>query len=162
VTSVIPSDVWHRIQAFLIPPRRVTLIYTYSNLYSITIRKRYYYYTAKFHQDNFILQLRQPHQVIMSTIIRPQALLRASTIHSPHPLFTTLNLASSSRRCLSTSLSRNAPPKGVRHNSTALDKDVKEREERNTPDSAVVGGAGKGAEGVHFQGQSSLFMLCRL
>jgi hypothetical protein len=38
------------------------------------------------------------------------------------------------------------------YSSTALDKGVKEREEHNQPDSAVVGGTGKGAEGVHFQG----------
>lgn len=65
---------------------------------------------------------------------------------------TTLRLASSSRRCLSTTGLRVTPLTVVRHNSTALDKDIKAREENSIPDSAVVGGAGKGAEGIHYQG----------
>jgi hypothetical protein len=33
-----------------------------------------------------------------------------------------------------------------------LDKEVKDKEEHSRSDAAVVGGSGKGAEGVHFQG----------
>jgi len=39
-----------------------------------------------------------------------------------------------------------------------LDKEVKDKEEHSRSDAAVVGGSGKGAEGVHFQGMS--FLLC--
>jgi hypothetical protein len=35
-----------------------------------------------------------------------------------------------------------------------LDKEVKDKEEHSRSDAAVVGGSGKGAEGVHFQGMS--------
>jgi hypothetical protein len=34
-----------------------------------------------------------------------------------------------------------------------LDKEVKDKEEHSRSDAAVVGGSGKGAEGVHFQGR---------
>jgi hypothetical protein len=83
----------------------------------------------------------------MSTIIRPHTLLRIS---GPHPFMTTLRIAS--QRQLTYSAPRLAPIPGVRHNSTALDKEVKEQEEHSRSDSTVVGGIGKGAEGVHFQG----------
>ena len=85
----------------------------------------------------------------MSTIIRPHTLLRAT---GPHPFMTTLRIAS--QRHLTSSAPRFIPTTGIRHNSTALDKGVKEQEEQSRSDSAVVGGSGKGAEGVHFQGQS--------
>lgn len=85
----------------------------------------------------------------MSTIIRPHTLLRAS---GPHPFMTTLRIAA--QRHLTSSAPRFIPTTGIRHNSTALDKGVKEQEEHSRSDSAVVGGSGKGAEGVHFQGQS--------
>jgi len=38
-----------------------------------------------------------------------------------------------------------------------LDKEVKDKEEHSRSDAAVVGGSGKGAEGVHFQGMSFFF-----
>ena len=78
----------------------------------------------------------------MTTIIRSQILLRSSCsstafaavrIAQRHPVRSTL---------------------GARYNSTALDKEVKAKEEHSRSDNAVVGGSGKGAEGVHFQGTS--------
>jgi len=77
-------------------------------------------------------------------MIRTQsrALLRSTHIH---PFITTLSITQ--RHSLRSTL-------GVRFNSTALDKEVKDKEEHSRSDAAVVGGSGKGAEGVHFQGTS--------
>jgi hypothetical protein len=85
-------------------------------------------------------------KLAMSTVIRPTTLLR-STIHFPHPFLTTLRIASQRR---SVYLPNNDH---VRFQSTSLRKEVKEAEEAGRGDTAVVGGSGQGAEGVHFQGQ---------
>lgn len=80
----------------------------------------------------------------MTTIIRPVV------FRSTHPFITTLRIAQ-----------RHSPRftlAGVRYNSTALDKEVKDKEEHSRSDAAVVGGSGKGAEGVHFQGMSYLIL----
>jgi hypothetical protein len=42
-----------------------------------------------------------------------------------------------------------------------LDKEVKDKEEHSRSGAAVVGGSGKGAEGVHFQGMSFFFSFQR-
>ena len=83
----------------------------------------------------------------MTTIIRSQTLLRTTHVH---PLTSTLGVVQ--RHSLRSSL-------GVRFNSTALDKEVKDKEEHSRSDAAVVGGSGKGAEGVHFQGISIPMMV---
>jgi hypothetical protein len=83
----------------------------------------------------------------MTTIIRPVV------FRSTHPFITTLRIAQ-----------RHAPRStfGLRYNSTALDKDVKDREEHSRSDAAVVGGSGQGAEGVHFQGTLHVLVLLYL
>ena len=75
----------------------------------------------------------------MTTVIRP------IVFRSTHPFITTLRIAQ-----------RHSPRStfGIRFNSTALEKEVKDKEEHSRSDAAVVGGSGKGAEGVHFQGMS--------
>lgn len=47
---------------------------------------------------------------------------------------------------------RDPTPTSSRLASTALQPEVKEREEHDSR-SSIVGGSGKGAEGVHFQGK---------
>ena len=82
----------------------------------------------------------------MTTVIRP------IVFRSTHPFITTLQIAQ-----------RHSPRStfGIRFNSTALDKEVKDKEEHSRSDAAVVGGSGKGAEGVHFQGMYLLSCFSR-